>query len=523
MKAVSSSLDAVIVGAGPNGLAAAVELARVGLEVRVLERADAVGGGARTEELTLPGFTHDVCSAVHPLAVGSPFLSRLPLEDHGLEWIHSPAPLAHPLDDGRAVTLERGPVRISGGEVGDQGGSSPDSPACRPRARRLLGPVGSADPANEEWRRLMAPFLDRWWDLAGDALGPLSIPGHPVLMLRFALRGLRSARSLTTSRLETREGQALFAGLAAHSALPLDRVPSAAVGMVLALAGHTVGWPIPRGGAGAITKALANHLRRLGGSVETGRPVDSLDSLPRARAVLLDLTPRQILRLCGDRLPVRYRAELEAYRYGPAAFKLDWALDGPIPWTATACRQAVTVHVGGDLDEIARSEAAPREDRVAERPFVLLAQPSLFDDSRVAGEGHTAWAYCHVPHGWDGNATDRIEAQVERFAPGFRDRILARSVMGPAALERHNPNLVGGDIGGGVQDLGQLFFRPVRSLRPYRIPVPGLYLCSSSTPPGGGVHGMCGFHAARTVLADLFPREARGGGRKSPPPRHTDG
>lgn len=495
---MSPSLDAVVVGAGPNGLAAAVELARAGLEVRVLEGADSVGGGARTEELTLPGFAHDVCSAVHPLAVGSPFLSRLPLEDHGLEWIHSPVPLAHPLDGERAVMLER-------------------------RPGPLVGPGEEAGAAADEWRRLVAPFVDRWWDLARDALGPLRVPRNPILMLRFALRGLRSAGGLAASRLQTPEGRALFAGLAAHSVLPLDRVPSAAVGTMLAVAGHTVGWPIPKGGAGAITEALAAHLRSLGGSLETGRTVQSLEALPPSRAVLLDVTPRQVLRICGDRLPRPYRKKLKAYRYGPAAFKVDWALDGPIPWSASECGRAVTVHLGGDLEEIARSEAAPWKGRVAERPFVLLAQPSLFDDTRAPPGRHTAWAYCHVPHGWDGDATDLIEAQVERFAPGFRDRILGRAVLGPAALERHNPNLVGGDIGGGVQDVGQLFFRPVRSLRPYRTPSPGLYLCSSSTPPGGGVHGMCGFHAARTVLADLFSRAAPGGGRTRAAPRHTDG
>lgn len=485
------SLDAVVVGAGPNGLAAAVELARSGLEVRVLEGAPTIGGGARTEELTLPGFAHDVCSAVHPLAVGSPFLSALPLERHGLEWIHAPAPLAHPLDDGRAVLLERGSPR-------GRSGAGPAPPLIRSDA----GPI-----QDELWRSLVGPFLDRWWELARDALGPARAPRHPLLMLRFALRGLRSAESLARARLRTREGRALFAGLAAHAVLPLDRTPSAAVGVMLALAGHTVGWPVPRGGAGAISTALAAHLRSLGGTIETGQRVESLAALPPARAILLDLTPRQVLRVAGDRLPGRYRTALARYRYGPAAFKVDWALDGPIPWTARECARAITVHVGGDLEEIARAEAAPWRGRVADRPFVLLAQPSLFDESRTPPGKHAAWAYCHVPHDWKGDAADRIEEQVERHAPGFRDRILARSVLGPRDLERRNPNLVGGDIGGGVQDLGQLFFRPTRALRPYRVPVPGLYLCSSSTPPGGGVHGMCGFHAARTVLADLFPRK----------------
>ncbi|MFP3947665.1 MAG: phytoene desaturase family protein [Longimicrobiales bacterium] len=472
-----SPIDAVVVGAGPNGLSAAIELARSGLEVRVLEGAQAVGGGARTEESTLPGFAHDLCSAVHPLAVGSPFLSSLPLETHGLEWVHSPSPLAHPLDDGRAILLGRDRLKCYGeGLAGD-----PD------------------------WDSLVDPFVNRWWDLAHDALGPLKLPRHPVLMLRFALRGLRSAEGLARSRLRRPESRALFAGLSAHSVLPLDRSPSGAVGLVLGVAGHAVGWPVPRGGAGSIASALAGHLGRLGGTIETGRPVTSLDQLPRARAVLLDLTPRQVVAVAGDRLPPSYRGALDRYRYGPAAWKVDWALDGPIPWAAPECTRAITLHLGGSSEEIARAEAAPWENEVSDRPFVLLAQPSLFDPTRAPEGKHTAWGYCHVPHGWeDAGVTERIEKQVERYAPGFRDRILARSVWSPADLEARNPNLVGGDIGGGVQDLGQLFFRPVTAFRPYRTPVEGIYLCSSSTPPGGGVHGMCGYYAARTALRDLF-------------------
>jgi phytoene dehydrogenase-like protein len=464
--------DAVVVGAGPNGLAAAIELARNGLTVRVLEAAERVGGGVRSAELTLPGFVHDVCSAIHPLGVASPFLRTLPLAEHGLEWIEPPAALAHPFDDGTAVVLERSPdAAVSG--LGEDG----------PRWRRLFSPLA----------RDAEPLLE-------DVLAPLHLPAHPLVLARFGARAALPATAL--ARLTFREAKArgVFAGLAAHSMLRLERPPSAAFGLMLGLLAHSVGWPLPRGGSQRLADALASYLRSLGGEIETGRRVESLAELGDTRPVLLDVTPRGLLALAGDRLPPRYRRRLERYRYGPGVFKLDWALDGPIPWRAEECARAATVHLGATLEEIAASEAAPFRGEVTERPYVLLAQQSLFDPTRAPAGRHTAWAYCHVPNGSTLDMTERIEAQVERFAPGFRDRILARSALGAADLERHNENYVGGDINGGAAILSQLFTRPVARVSPYTTPLPGVYLCSASTPPGGGVHGMCGYHAARAAL-----------------------
>ena len=467
--------DAVVVGAGPNGLAAAIALARAGLSVRVIEAAETVGGGARSAALTLPGFVHDVCSAVYPMTVASPFLRTLPLKEHGLEWVQPPTPFAHPLDGGTAATLER----------------SVDATAER------LGPDARA------YRRLMGPLTDRAESLFADLLGPFRIPRHPLTAMRFGWPAIRSGRGLAEAYFTTEPARAIFAGLAAHAVLPLESRPGAAIALMLGLAGHAAGWPIAAGGAQRVADALASYLRSLGGEIETGRPVRALGELPESRAVLLDLTPRQVLSIAGDRLPRGYRRRLSRYRYGPGIFKVDWALSAPIPWAASECRSTATVHVGGRLDEVARSERAAFAGEHAERPFVLLAQPSLFDPSRAPAGRHTAWAYCHVPHGSTTDMTDRIEAQVERFAPGFRDVILARHTMNTAEVERHNPNNVGGDIGGGVADLWQLFTRPVMRLDPYSTPARGLYLCSSSTPPGGGVHGMCGYFAARSVLRHL--------------------
>ncbi len=470
------SLDAVVVGAGPNGLAAAVLLARHGCSVLVLEANERPGGGARTEALTRPGFLHDLCSAIHPMAAGSPFFRELPLEEHGLSWIHPPTPLAHPLDQGPPALLERSIEETARG----------------------LGEDGDA------WKRLFG-FVARDWDeLAEELLAPLRPPRHPLRLARFGLLALRSADGLARARFDTAAARALFAGLAAHSFLPLQRTASAAVGLVLGAAGHAVGWPLPAGGAGRITAALVSYLESLGGEVETGRPVRSLEDLPPARAVLFDVTPRQLLAIAGDRLPAGYRRCLGRYRYGPGAFKLDWALSEPIPWREAACAGAGTVHLGGTLEEVAVGEATVWEDAHPERPFVLLAQPSLFDPARAPEGRHTAWGYCHVPNGSTVRMTERIEAQVERFAPGFRDVVLERHEMGPAALESRNANLVGGDINGGVQDLRQLFTRPVARLVPYETPVRAFYICSSSTPPGGGVHGMCGYHAARAALRRSF-------------------
>jgi phytoene dehydrogenase-like protein len=470
-----SSPEVVVVGSGPNGLAAAVALARAGHSVHVVEGADTVGGGTRSAELTLPGFVHDVCSAVHPMAVASPFLKTLPLAEHGLEWVHPDAPFAHPLDDGTAAVLERSVEATADGLGADA------------RAyRRLMGPLAAAADG-----------------LFADLLGPFRIPRRPLAAARFGWNAVRSGKGLADAWFRTAGARGLVAGLAAHAVLPLERPPSAAIALMLGLAGHAAGWPFPKGGAQKIADALASYLRSLGGRVETGRPVRSIDEFAGARAVLLDVTPRQVLALAGHRLPGRYRRALERYRYGPGVFKVDWALSGPIPWRAAGCRRAGTVHVGGTLEEIADAERAPWAGGHAERPFVLLAQPTVFDPTRAPAGGHVAWGYCHVPHGSTADMTERIEAQVERFAPGFRGLILARRVMNTAAMEAHNPNYVGGDIGGGVADWWQLFTRPVARLDPYSTPVRGLYLCSSSTPPGGGVHGMCGYFAARSAARAL--------------------
>ncbi len=463
---------ACVVGSGPNGLAAAIVLAEAGLEVEVLEAEATPGGAARTLELTLPGFLHDVGSAVHPLAAGSPFFSSLPLQARGLSWIHSPAPLAHPLDDGTAVVLER------------------DLAA----ARASLGPDGAA------WERLVGPFVRSWPAFAEGALRPvLGPPRHPWLMARFGVRGLSSAERVAR-RFRGQRARALFAGLAAHSFLALDELLSGAYGMMMAVPAHAVGWPFPRGGAQAITDALCRHLAALGGRVRTSTRVESLAELRDFDLVLCDVTPRQLLAMAGDRFPDRFRRRLARFRYGTGVFKVDYALSAPIPWRAPECRRAATVHLGGSFEEIARAERTTRQGGHAERPFVLLAQPSLFDAARAPLGRHTAWAYCHVPNGSREDMLARVEGQIERFAPGFRDCVLARRVLSPQGLEAMDANLVGGDIGGGAMDLRQFVVRP--TWRGYSTPARGVYLCSASTPPGGGVHGMCGYHAARKALAD---------------------
>ncbi len=468
--------DAVVVGAGPNGLAAAITMAKEGRSVVVFEAQPEIGGGLRSAELTLPGFIHDVGSAIHPFAVGSPFFQGLPLADFGLEWVYPPAPLAHPLDNGVAATVERSPRATAAG----------------------LGVDGPA------YLRLMQPVIRDWDRIVPVILGPLRLPRHPLAAARFGARAVWPARMLANTMFRTPGARALFGGLSAHGCLPLEQPPTAAIGLVLAGLGHRVGWPFPRGGAGKLSDALAAYLRSLGGEIVTNHPIESLDQLPPARAVFCDVAPANLLRLAGRRLPERFRRALTRYRHGPGIFKVDWALNGPIPWQAAVCARAGTVHLGGTLEEIAAAERAPWAGECSRRPYVLLAQPSLFDSTRAPNGMHTAWAYCHVPNGSTVDMTDPIEAMVERFAPGFSALIVGRGSSGPREMERHNANLIGGDITGGVSDLRQLFTRPTLSLTPYRTPVKGLYLCSASTPPGPGVHGMCGYHAARTALHDGF-------------------
>ncbi|MDX6507129.1 MAG: hypothetical protein QOG06_1773 [Gaiellaceae bacterium] len=467
---------ALVVGSGPNGLAAAIVLLQAGVEVEVREAAGHIGGGLHTEELTLPGFLHDVCATVQPLAIGSPFFRSL---DLGVEWVHPGAPAAHPLDDGTAVVLERGIDETV----------------------ESLGRDGAA------YRRLVEPLVESWDELAPVLLGRLPPPRRRTLravratglgpLAAGARAALGDARSVAESLFETERARAWFAGHCAHSMLPLERRPSAGFGLALAVLGHAVGWPFARGGASQLADALAARVHELGGSLVTDSPVDEL---PRDRLVLADVSPRELLRLAQGRFPERYERRLRSYRHGPGAFKVDWALGGPIPWRAEECGRAGTVHLGGTLDEISHSEWGAWSGRTAERPFVLLVQQTLFDDTRAPAGKHSAWAYCHVPNGSTEDMTERIEAQVERFAPGFRELVLARNTIGPAQFEARNRNLVGGDLNGGAMDLGQIVARPALRLAPYRTPLDNVFLCSASTPPGGGVHGMCGYAAARVAL-----------------------
>ncbi len=472
MPTLNSKYDAIVIGAGPNGLSAAITMAQAGRSVLLVEGQPTIGGATRSEELTLPGFVHDVCSAVHPMGVVSPFFRTLPLEQHGLEWVQPSAPLAHPLDDGSAIVVERS-VEETARNLGEDAGAY----------TRIFGGLVA------EWPKL-EPFL----------LGPLGFPRHPLVAAQFGLRGMRSASSVARSLFSGEKAQALFAGHAAHSMLPLERVPSAAFGFVLGITAHVAGWPFARGGSQSIANALASHFQSLGGEIITGQSVQSIDDLPAARMLLCDVTPKQLLAIANARLSHGFQRELRRYRYGPGVCKMDWALDAPIPWTAKECGRAGTVHIGGTLEEIAESERDPWHGEHARRPFVLLALPTLFDPTRAPAGKHIAWAYCHVPNGSTFDMSERIESQVERFAPGFRQLIRKRSVMLCAGLESHNPNLVGGDINGGAALLSQFFLRPTWRL--YRTPSKGLYICSASTPPGGGVHGLCGHFAAQAALRD---------------------
>ncbi len=471
--------DAVVIGAGPNGLAAAITIARTGKSVIVYEAKETIGGGSRSMELTLPGFVHDVCSAIHPLGLGSTFFRALPLEQYGLEWIQPHAPLAHPFDDGTVAVLERS-IDATGATLGVDA---------------------------RAYEKLMKPLVAHWDTIFDAFFGPLRLTPlflHPFALAGFGFKALRSARGFAESHFKGKQARALFGGMCGHWMLPLERPVSAAAGLALGTMGHAIGWPLPRGGSQSIVDSLAAYLHSLGGEIVTGTEIKSFDMLPPAHAVLCDITPRQLLRIAGTRLPSGYQRKLRHYRYGPGVFKLDLALDGPIPWRSPACERAGTVHVGGTLPEIAAAEAAVWRGEHPERPLVVLAQQSLFDPTRAPAGKHTVWTYCHVPSGSTVDMTERIEAQIERFAPGFRDRILARHTFNAAQMEQYNANYIGGDINGGVQDIWQLFTRPTIQINPYTTPLDNVYLCSSSTPPGGGVHGICGYYAAKTALKKSF-------------------
>jgi phytoene dehydrogenase-like protein len=475
MRSEQGDFDSVVVGSGPNGLAAAITLARHGLRVVIYEKNNFIGGGVRSAELTFPGFIHDTGSAIYPMFAASPFFSSLPLKDYGLQWIHPPASLAHPLDDGTAVLLESS-FQTTGSTLGDDA---------------------------RAYYELVKPLTDSWRKLSYDLLGTWRALHHPLITTKFGLKALKSAGGLINHNFKGKRAKGFFAGLAAHSVIPLGITPSAAIGIVLCAAGHAVGWPIPRGGAGSIAASLIKYFESLGGTIITGKMIASPSDLPRARSTLFDTSPDQLVKIYGEKLPSNYCKAVKRYQYGPGIFKIDWALSGPIPWKAQECLRAGTVHLGGEFAEIADAELDAWQGRIAERPFVILAQPSLFDQTRAPDGKHTAWAYCHVPSGCNIDMTGRIEQQVERFAPGFHEVVLARSISTPASLQQENPNLVGGDIVGGAQTLKQMFCRPTCKFVPYSVPLDGVYLCSSSTPPGAGVHGMCGFHAAQTYMRSI--------------------
>jgi phytoene dehydrogenase-like protein len=467
--------DAIIIGSGPNGLAAAITIARTGRSVLVFEAKETIGGGCRSAELTLPGFTHDLCSAIHPAALASAFFRELPLERYGLEWVQPEIPLAHPLDNGQAAILARS-LEETGASLGQDAAA---------------------------YRQLMQPLVENWETILDAFHGPLrpqALLSHPFKLAQFGLPALRGARGLARAQFKGSAARAIFAGVSGHSMLPLDTPGTAAAGLLLGLLAHAVGWPLPRGGSQKIVDALAAYLRELGGEIITGVEIKALDALPSTGVVLCDITPRQLLRIAGTRLSGLYKRQLQRYRYGMGVCKLDLALDGPIPWNAEVCGRAGTVHVGGTLSEIAKSESAVWKGEHPEQPYVLLAQQSLFDTTRAPEGKQTVWAYCHVPNGSGIDMSGRIEAQIERFAPGFRERILARHSLTAREMEHYNANYIGGDINGGVQDLTQMFTRPTISPTPYSTPDKRLYICSSSTPPGGGVHGMCGYFAARAAL-----------------------
>lgn len=474
---VANSYDAIVVGSGPNGLAAAITLQQQGLSVLLIEGADTIGGGMRSKELTLPGFVSDVCSAIHPMAVAAPFLNSLPLEKFGLEWINPPVLAAHPLDDGTAAILKQNLSETAISLAKDEAG----------------------------YLDLIEPIINNWPQLAHDVLGPLGVPAHPLAMAAFGLKAIQPATQLI-KRFKTDAAKALFAGMAAHSVLSLNKLSTSAIGLVLLANGHRKGWPLPKGGSQQLANALANYFVSIGGVIQTNLQVQNLKELPPAKAVLFDVSPRQLLQIAGDAFDPFYSYRLKKYRYGMGVFKVDWALDGPVPFTAAECLQAGTVHIGGTWQEIARSEYLASTGKISEKPFVLLAQQSLFDPQRAPEGKQVLWGYCHVPNGSKADRTNAIEKQIERFAPGFRDLIIARHTMTTMQMENYNPNYIGGDINGGMMNLGQLIARPILKRSPYRTGKKGIYICSASTPPGGGVHGMGGYHAARQALKDIWKK-----------------
>jgi phytoene dehydrogenase-like protein len=475
MTTKSITYDAIVVGSGPNGLAAAITMRQQGLSVLLIEGKDTIGGGLRTAELTLPGFKHDICSAIHPMALASPFFASLPLQQHGLEFIQPGLAAAHPYDDGTAAFL----------------------------SHSLEETAAALGADKQAYLDLIGPLVRDWDKLVGNILAPLKFPKHPFLLAGFGLKALQSSEMIA-KRFSTEKAKGLWAGMTAHAIQPLSNLATGAIGMVLSAVGHVHGWPVPKGGSQKVADALASYFLSLGGEIQTGWMLSSLKELPAAKAVLLDLTPKQMLEIAPESFSDLYKWQLQHYRYGMGVFKVDWALSAPIPFVAEECRRAGTVHLGNTFGEIARGEKQSAHDVHADKPFVLLAQSSVFDDSRAPAGKHTAWAYCHVPNGSVKNMTDIIEQQVERFAPGFRDTILAKHTMNTREIEAYNPNYIGGDINGGIIDLGQLYTRPALRLSPYRTSAKGIYICSSSTPPGGGVHGMCGYYAAKRALADIF-------------------
>ena len=475
-----NTYDAIVIGAGPNGLSAAIQLARQGLSVCVFEANQQIGGGARNEQLTLPNFIHDVCSAVHPMGFISPFFKTLPLQDYGLEWIEPPLALAHPFDNEPAAFLSKS-IQQTAENLGQD---------------------------KQAYLDLMNPFVNKSETLITEILKPIRISKYPFLMARFAFAAMRSASDFANSKFKTDRAKALFCSCSAHSVVSLDKIATASFGISLAMVAHLVGWPIVKGGSQRIIDCLEKYFRSLGGEIEAGTKVESLNSLPASKVILMALTPRQVATIAADQLPQKFRDRLLKFRYGPGIFKIDWALDGPIPWKDPACSKSATLHLGSTFNEILQSESDAWNGKISAKPFVILAQPSLFDSTRAPAGKHTGWAYCHVPHGSDVDRTETIENQVERFAPGFKNLILARHTFNSTQLHQHNENIIGGDIGGGANDFMQIIARPVLKWDPYSTPNPRIFICSSSTPPGGGVHGMCGFNAANSVLARVFKKSA---------------